>query len=80
MTRARAALEAWLKSHPEVPLDPGDLLYSYDKPRIHEAAMEHLEKLGITPYDRVPLPVYSPDMHQTIEQVHSILSKLLFCL
>jgi len=36
--------------------------------------MEDLEKLRIIPYDRWPLPVCSPDMHQTIEHVHSILS------
>lgn len=53
-----------------------DILYSYDNPRIHESAADLLERAGISPADRVPLPPYSPDMHKVIEHAHSNLQQI----
>lgn len=43
------------------------LVYSFDNPKIHEAALPKIEELGL---ERQSLPTYSPDMHKVIEHVH----------
>ena len=75
MRRFKQAAEEVAASHPKLFDKDHTIINSYDSDQIHKGAKQMLSShlaIGEDHGNRLPLPLYSPDMHKVLEHTHAL--------